>query len=86
MSDVHVSVDKAFKTRIGLGTCSSRSFVKIRSSEFACEDILEQKQSCSRYIACRVLHPVLTALYGHLLSWLTSNFHERSQLAEERLE
>ena len=42
--------------------------------------ILGQNQSCSsslRYMARRVLYPIFGCPYMHLLSQLTSNFHER---------
>ena len=48
-----------------------------RCSEISSEAILGQKQSCSSYMARRVLHPIFSCLYMHLLSQLTSNLHER---------
>ena len=46
-----------------LGACSPRKFLEIRCSKIASEAILGQKQSGSRYMVRRVLHPVLTASY-----------------------
>ena len=56
------------------GTCTP---TKIRCSETASEAILEQKQSRNSYMACKVLHPVISCPYMHLLSQLTLNCHER---------
>ena len=50
---------------------------EIRCSEIASEEILGQKQSRSSYMACGVLHPIYGCPCMHLLSQLTSNFHER---------
>ena len=60
-----------------LGACSPRKFLEIRYSEVASEAILEQKQSRSSYTARRVLHPIFGCPCMHLLTQLTSNFHER---------
>ena len=49
---------------------------KIRCSEIASEAILGQKQSCSSYMAHRVLHPILAVhIRMHLLSQVMLNFH-----------
>ena len=52
--------------------------------EIASEAILEQKQSCSSYMAHRVLHPSFSCPYMHLLSQVTLNFHKR-WLAEQQV-
>ena len=61
----------------GLGACSPRKFLEIRCSEIASEAILGQKQSRSSYTARGVLHPIFGCPCVHLLSQLTSDFHER---------
>ena len=57
-----------------MGACSPRKFLEIISSEIASEAILGQKQSCSSYMACRVLTPIFDCPYMHLLSQLTPEF------------
>ena len=62
-------------TRLGgLGACSPRKF---RCPEIASEAILGQKHSHTSYLARGVLHPIFSCRCMHLLSQLTSNFHER---------
>ena len=53
-------------------------------TEIASEAILGQKQSCSSYMARRVLHPSFSGPYIHLLSQVTLNFHKR-WLAEQQV-
>ena len=49
-----------------------------RNQKFdASEAILGQKQSRWRYMARGALHPIFDCPCVHLLSQLTSNFHER---------
>ena len=55
----------------------ARKFLGIRYSEVASEAILGQKESRSSYTARGVLHPIFGCPCMHLLSQLTSNFHER---------
>ena len=64
---------------MGLGACSPRKILEIRSSEIVSEDILGQKQSRSSYMARGVSHPIFGCLHTgmHLLSQLISNFQER---------
>ena len=55
-------------------------FLEIRCSEIASEAILGQKQhrsSSVRYMAHGVLYPIFGCPCMHLLSQLTSSFHER---------
>ena len=59
------------------GACSPRKFLEIRCSEIASEAILGQKQSGSSYMARGAMHPIFGCSCMHLLSQLTSNFHER---------
>ena len=67
---MYVYINKqAGKTRGGLGGCSPRKFLEIRCSEVASGAIFGQKQSRSSYY--------FRLSYIHLLSQLTSNFHER---------
>ena len=76
MSDVYVCM----YNQGGLGACFPRKFLEIRGSEIASEAILGQKQSRSssiRYMARRVLYLIFGCPCMHLLSQLTSNFHER---------
>ena len=63
-----------------------RTFSKIRCSEVASEAeatsattalLLRQKQSCSSYMVCRVVHPIIGCPCMHLLSQLTLIFNER---------
>ena len=54
-----------------------QEILEIRCSEIASEAILGQKQSCSSYMACGVLHPIFGCSCMHLLSKLTLNFHVR---------
>ena len=61
----------------GLGVCSPRKVLEIRCSELASEAILGQKQSRSSYMAQGVFHPIFSCPCMHLLSQLSSNFHER---------
>ena len=65
-------------TRLGgVEACSPRKFLEIRCSEIASEAILGQKHSYNSYLALGVLHPIFSCQCMHLLSQLTSNFHER---------
>ena len=58
----------------GLGACTHIKFSEIRCSEIASEVILGQKQSCSSFMAHRVL---FACPCMHLLSKLTLNSRER---------
>ena len=46
----------------GAETCYPRKFLEIRCYEIASETIVGQKQSCSSYMARRVLHPIFAGL------------------------
>ena len=63
----------------GSGGMLPQEILEIRSSEIASEAILGQKQSPSSYVymARGVFHPIFGFPCVHLLSQLTSNFHER---------
>ena len=61
----------------GSGGMPPRKFLEIRCSEIASEAILGQKQSGSSYMARGAMHPIFGCSCMHLLSQLTSNFHER---------
>ena len=65
--------------------CSPRKVFEIRYSEIVSEAILGQKQSYSSYMVRWVLHPLFGSPCMHLLSQLTSNFHERIKLAEQQV-
>ena len=67
----------ACKTR-GVWEHAPPGFLEMRCSEIASEAILGQKQSRSSYMARGVLHPIFGCPFVHLLSHLTSDFHERS--------
>ena len=71
MSNVYVCVYKqtSRQDKWGAGGCSPRKFLEIRCSEVASGAIFGQKQSRSSYY--------FRLSYMHLLSQLTSNFHER---------
>ena len=49
--------------RVG-GYAPPGNFLEIRCSEVASEAILGQKQSCSSYVVCRVLHPILASMFA----------------------
>ena len=73
MSDLYVTMYKHAR----LVGCVGMLSKEIRCCEIASEAILGQKHSCSSYIARRVLHPIFDCPCMHLLSQLTSNFHDR---------
>ena len=50
---------------------------EIFRNEIVSEAILGQKHSYNSYLARGVLHPIFSCRCMHLLSQLTSNFHER---------
>ena len=56
MSDVYVCMHKHVRLG-GIWGHTPSEKLEIRCSEIASEAILEQKQSCSSYMAHRVLHP-----------------------------
>ena len=52
-ADVYVRMYKqaSVQDKGGLGACTTRKFLEIRCSDIASEAILDQKQSCSSYMA-----------------------------------
>ena len=78
MSDLCVCIHK--QVRVGgaaWGHAPPENVLEIRCSEIVFEVILGQKQSRSSYMVHRVFHPIFGFPCMHLLSQLTSNFHER---------
>ena len=76
MSDVHVCMYKHLILGGVWGHAPPGIFyIEIRCSEIASEAILGQKQSCSTYISCIVLHPGFAC--PDMASWHPWNFQER---------
>ena len=74
MPDLYVCMYKHARLGGSGGILPQESF---KCCEIASETILGQKQSCNSYIAHKVLHPIFDFPCMHLLSQLTSNFHDR---------
>ena len=66
MSDVHVCMFKHTKQGGSEGMLHQKigKNQMLRCSEIASEAILGQKQSCSSYVVCRVLHPVFACIFS----------------------
>ena len=78
VSVVHVCMHKHARLG-GLGACAPKKFFEIRCPKIASEAFFGQKQSCGTYMVQGILHPVFMPvhMYGHFLSQLTLNFHEK---------